>query len=107
MIESMTGRSRPDFRAVALLRTVHRSFGRSAFILQRGQVKRGTSEPRKLHWRFMQRSSKGSSQENSSRREFPLPTSLTQRMKKRQSEQQQLLPPGIHPLDVSPSNIRV
>src|SRR4029077_2829426 len=54
MIESMTGRSRPDFRAVALLRTAHRSFGRSAFILQRGQVKRGTSEPRKLHWRFMQ-----------------------------------------------------
>jgi hypothetical protein len=58
MIESMTGRSRPDFRAVALLRTAHRSF-----ILQRGQVKRGTSEPRKLHWPFMQRSSKGSSQE--------------------------------------------
>ena len=33
MIESMTGRSRPDFRAVALLRTAHRSFGESAFIL--------------------------------------------------------------------------
>jgi hypothetical protein len=83
MIESMTGRSRPDFRAVAMLRTAHRSFGRSAFKLQRGQVKRDTSEPRKLHWRFMQRSSKGSSQENSSRREFPL---NYQRMKKRQSE---------------------
>ena len=33
MIESMTGRSRPDFRAVALLRTAHCSFGESAFIL--------------------------------------------------------------------------
>jgi hypothetical protein len=41
-------------------------FGRSAFKLQRGQVKRDTSEPRKLHWRSMQRSSKGSSQDNSS-----------------------------------------
>ena len=39
-------------------------------------------------WSGMQRSSKGSSQDNSSRREFPLPTSLNyQRMKKRQSEQ--------------------
>src|ERR1700756_5383269 len=66
MIESMTWRSRPDFRAVALLWTAHRSFGRSAFKLQRGQVKRGTSEPRNLHWNSMQRSSKGSSQDNSS-----------------------------------------
>ena len=32
MIGSMTGKSRPDFKAVALLSTVHRSFGRSAFL---------------------------------------------------------------------------
>src|ERR1700740_3693546 len=66
MIKPTAGRSRPDFTAVALLSMAHRSFGRSAFILQRGQVKRGTSEPSKLHWPFMRRSSKGSSQGNSS-----------------------------------------
>src|ERR1700730_11416876 len=69
MIESTTGRSRPDFRGLAPLSTVHRSFGRSTSILQRGQVKRVTSEPRKMHSHFMERSSKGSCQENSSRRE--------------------------------------
>src|ERR1700730_17759269 len=67
MIESTTGRSRPDFRGLAPLSTVHRSFGRSTSILQRGQVKRVTSEPRKMHSHFMERSSKGSCQENSSR----------------------------------------
>src|SRR6266436_10047488 len=65
MIGSMTGKSRPDFKAVALLSTVHRSFGRSAFLVPESSLMElGTSEPRNLRSRFMQRSSKGSSQEN-------------------------------------------
>src|SRR4029077_7149914 len=65
MIGSMTGKSRPDFKAGALLSTVHRSFGMSAFLVAESSLMElGTSERRNLRSRFMQRSSKGSSQEN-------------------------------------------
>ena len=57
--------SRPDFKAGALLSTVHRSFGMSAFSApELSLLELGTSERRNLRSRFMQRSSKGSSQEN-------------------------------------------
>ena len=53
------------FKGLALLSTVHRSFGRSAFlVLESPLMELATSEPRNLRSRFMQRSSKGSSQEN-------------------------------------------
>jgi hypothetical protein len=64
MIGSMIGKSRPDLKAVALLSTVRRCFGRSAFLVPESSLMElGTSEPRNLRSRFMQRSSKGSSQE--------------------------------------------
>jgi len=60
MIGSMTGKSRPDFKAGALLSTVHRSFGMSAFLVAESSLMElGTSERRNLRSRFMQRSSKG------------------------------------------------
>src|SRR6201994_4604409 len=55
----------PVFKAGALLSTVHRSFGMSAFLISESSLMElGTPERRNLRSRFMQRSSKGSSQEN-------------------------------------------
>src|SRR5215475_4623808 len=62
---SVTGKSRPDFKAAALLWTVHRSFGRSAFLVPESPLTElSTSELRNLRSPFMQRSSKRSFHEN-------------------------------------------
>src|SRR5215472_12296437 len=65
MIGSVTGKSRPDFKAAALLWTVHRSFGRSAFLVPESLLTElSTSELKNLRSPFMQRSSKKSFHEN-------------------------------------------